>query len=365
MLRRLSSLIQKEFIQLTRNRRVLISLLPFPLVTLILFAAAIHTDVKHIPMVVTDQSQSAASRSYLNAFVDSESFDIVSMVSSQREVIETIDQGQADLGMVIPPDFDDRVAHGDANVLILVDGSSSFTSQSANNAANAISEQYAVSLIRQQGNSLTAHLQILYNPDLKDIWFIAPAFIALLLQVVAQSLTAMSIVREREMGTIEALLVTPIRPVELMVAKMIPNLLVASVSAFSLLIIGILILGVPFRGNLLLFFGLSLIDIGCGLGLGLMISSAVQTQNQSQQLNMIFTVSGMFLGGLLFPVYTLPFVLRVLSYIFPMTYFIPIVRGLALKGIGFEDLWLQTLALVILLGTTLFIATRLFRERLD
>ena len=305
MLRRLSSLILKEFIQLTRNRRVLIPLLIFPLVGFLLFAAAVHTDVKHIPMVVADQSLSAASKSYLNAFVDSESFDIVSTVSSQREVIEAIDHGQADIGMFIPPDFGDRVARGNAIVLILVDGSSSFTSQSANNAANAISQQYAASLTGQQGSSLTAHLRILYNPDLKDIWFIAPAFIALLLQVVAQSLTAMAIVREREMGTIEALLVTPIRPFELMVSKMIPNLLVASVIAFSLLAVGVLALGVPFRGNLLLFFGLALLDIGCGLGLGLMISTTVQTQNQSSQLSQIITISGMFLGGLLFPVYTL------------------------------------------------------------
>jgi ABC-2 type transport system permease protein len=365
MLRRLWALIQKEFIQLIRDRRTLILLLFAPALELLLFAAAIHTDIKHIPMVVADQSMSASSRSYLNAFIASDYFDIVSTVSSQADVIRTVDSGQASLGIVIPPDFAAHVERGDANVLMLVDGSSSFTSQSAYNAANAISQQYAVGLTRQQGSPLTAHIQILYNPDLYDLWFITPAFIAMLLQALTMNLTSLAIVREREAGTIEALLVTPIRPFELMLAKTIPNLLIVSGSALSLLVVGTLVLGVPFRGNLLLFSVLSLINIGCGLGLGLAISTAVHTQNQSQQLGSMVNISGMFLAGILFPTYTMPLVLRALSYIFPASYFVPISRGMFLKGIGFEDLWPQALALVVLLGATLFVATRLFRQSLD
>ncbi|HVO43081.1 MAG TPA: ABC transporter permease, partial [Aggregatilineales bacterium] len=264
------------------------------------------------------------------------------------------------------PDFAERMARGEANVLLLVDGSSSFTSQSAYNTANAISQQYAVSLILTRGGSpVSTHLQILYNPDLKDVWFITPAFIAMLLQVLAERLTAFAIVREREMGTIEALLVTPIRPVELMIAKMIPNMVLAFSSAFSMLIVGALIFGVPFRGSVLLFFGLALINVGCGLSLGLMLSSAVQTQNQAQQLDSMVSMSGMFLAGVFFPTYALPWILRALSFLFPMTYFIPILRGIALKGLGFADLWPQALALVIFLVVTLFITTRLFRPSLD
>jgi ABC-2 type transport system permease protein len=363
MLRRLWALIQKEFIQL--NRRTFIFVAIGSAVELLLFSAAIHTDVRHLPMVVADQSRSDASRSYLQAFTDSGDFDIVAAAPNQAEVMHAIDSGQASLGIVIPPDFAGQMGRGAANVLMLVDGSSSFTSQSAYKAASAISQNYSAAAMGQPAGPLTAHLQILYNPDLKDTWFITPAFLAMLLMAVGQNLTSLAVVREREMGTIEALLVTPVRPVELMIAKMCPALLVAFVSEVALVAVGTLVLGVPFRGNLWLFFAFSVVGVTCGLGLGLLISSAVQTQNQSQQLVSLINISGMFLGGVLFPVYALPLLLRGLSYIFPTTYYIPILRGMFLKGIGLAELWRQALALGILLVMTLTIASRLFRQRLD
>jgi ABC-2 type transport system permease protein len=365
MLRRIWALTQKEFIQWIRDRRTVIAIMIGPALELLLFSAAIHTQVQHIPMVVADYSMSAASRAYLDAFVVTGDFDIVAMVSSQADVTRAIDSGQANLGVVIPPDFADQVARGDAAVLMLVDGSSSFTSQSAFNTAEAISEQYAVSLIQQQSSPLTAHIQILYNPDLKDTWFITPAFVAFLLQALTMNLTSLAVVREREMGTIEAILVTPVRPFELMLAKTFPSLLIAFGSGLIMLVIGTLVLGVPFRGSLPLFCVLALLNLGCGLGLGLAISSAVQTQNQSQQLAAMVNISGMFLAGVLFPVYTLPLTLRVVSYIFPATYFIPVSRGILVKGIGLQDLWVQTLALLVSLVVILLVATRLFRQRLD
>src|SRR5262245_21577985 len=365
MLRRIWALIQKECIQLVRDRRTLIALLIGPAIELLLFAAAIHTDVRHIPLVVADQSISAASREYLRAFTDTQNFDIVAMVASQAELLHAIDSGQASIGIVIPPDFAAQAARGQAQVLMLVDGSTSFTSQSALNAATTISQQYAVSRIRQYGSPLTAQIRILYNPDLKDTWFITPAFIAMLLYALAEALTSLAIVRERERGTIEALLVTPVRPFELMVAKTIPSLLVTFASGMLLVAVGTLVLGVPFRGNLPLFLALSLIGAGCGLGLGLMISSAAQTQNQAQQLHSMIMMVGLFVGGVFFPTYALPLVLHTLGYIFPTTYFIPILRGMALKGIGLTALWPQALALIVLFGVTLVVAARLFRQSLD
>ncbi len=368
MLRRLWALTQKEFIQLFRDRRTLISLLIGPALELLLFAAAIHTDVKHIPMVVDDQSTSVASRAYLNTFVDSDAFDIVASASSQAEALQAIDRGQAAIGVVIPPDFAAQVARGTASVQLLVDGSSSFTSQSAYNAADAISQQYAVSLMPRApgaGAGIDPHIQILYNPDLKDTWFVAPAFMAMLLYALAETLTSLAIVRERERGTIEALLVTPVRPLEMILAKMIPSLVLVSASGLMLLGASRLVLGVPFRGSLLLLAALSLVGIGCGLALGLVISSVVQTQNQSQQLHSMIQITGMFLGGVLFPIYTLPLVLRLLSTIFPTVYLIPILRGMALKGIGLADLWPQALALVVLLVASLLVATVLFRQSLE
>ncbi len=365
MLRRTWAITQKEFIQLWRFPLVLIGLTVGPALELILFAAAIHTDVKHIPMVIADQSLSAASHSYLTAFTDSGYFDIVATVPDQAGVMRAIDSGQASIGIVIPVDFATRVEQKDANVLMLVDGSNSFVTQSAYSSAAAISQQYAISLTRRQLSPLDAHIQILYNPDLQDLWFLVPGFGAFLLYGIALKLTAFAIVRERELGTIEALLVTPIRPIELMIAKMIPNLGVAVLNMILTFTLGILIFGVPFRGSLLLFSALAgLFAIG-SLGLGLAISSVSQSQVQANQLASLTNIAVMFLSGFLFPAYALPALLRMLGYIMPMTFFMPIVNGIIIKGVGLSDLWMPVLSLTVLTIVIFFVGARSFRQKLD
>ncbi len=334
MLRRIWAMTQKDLIQILRDRATLVILMLAPLLQLTLYSAAIHTDVKHIPMVVADQSMSNESRTYLAALVDSEYFDIVASVSGQAGLMKAIDSGQASLGILIPPDFGAQIKNGHADVLMLVDGSDSFTTKSAYSTANAISESYAISLIRQSVTPLAMDIRILYNPDLKELWFLMPAMIAMLMQGLTLNLTALSVVREREVGTIEALLVTPIRPVELMLGKTIPNLLVASVCMVLILLTGTLIFGVPFLGNPWLFMGLCILFAFSGLALGLAISVVSQTQMQAQLLSTLFNLSAMFLAGFLFPAYALPVVLRTIGYIFPLTYFIPIARGSTAKGWG-------------------------------
>lgn len=365
MLRRTWAITQKEFIQLWRFPLVLLGLTVGPVLELILFAVAIHMDVKHIPMVVADQSLSAASRSYLAAFTNSDYFDIVSLAPDQAAVIHAIDSGQASIGIVIPSDFADRVQQKDANVLMVADGSDSFVTQSAYSSAQAISQQYAIGLTHPQLSPLDPHIQILYNPDLQDLWFIVPGFGAFLLYGIALKLTAFAIVRERELGTIEALLVTPIRPIELMVAKMIPNLCVAIFNMVLTFSIGILIFGVPFRGSLLLFSVLaSLFAIG-SLGLGLAISSISQSQVQANQLASLMNIAVLFLSGFMFPAYGLPIILRALGYIMPMTFFMPIVNGIITKGVGLSDLRLPVLSLALLTLAIFYIGARSFRQKLD
>ncbi|MEP7284983.1 MAG: ABC transporter permease [Chloroflexota bacterium] len=365
MLGRILAITQKELIQTMRDRATLIILLTIPLVQLLLYATAIHTDVQHIPMVVADQSVSSESRLYLNALVDSNYFDIVSTVSSQDKVMDAIDSGQASLGIVIPPNFASQVKLNQAQVLMLVDGSDSFTTSSAYSTANSISQSYAINLIHEPVSPLNTSIRILYNPDLKDLWFLIPGLIASLLQTQTLALTALAVVRERETGTIEAILVTPIRPIELMLGKSIPNLFIAFCNMVSILIVGQLIFGVPFRGNLLLYIILCTVFALSGLALGLAISAGSQNQAQAQQLTQVVSFTGLFLSGFLFPQYALPLVLRAISYLSPLTYFIPISRGIFTKGIGLDALWGNVIALSITLVATIYIASRLFRERLD
>lgn len=367
MLRRIWAITQKEFIQFFRNRQMLLALVLGVPLEIILFGVAIHMDVQHIPMTVADQSLSAASRSYLNAFTNSASFDIVSMVSSQADVIRAIDEGQANIGIVIPPDFAARLQEGRANVLMLVDGSSSFTSQAAYSSADAISQQYAVALTAQPtaASLLNAQIHILYNPDLKDLLFIVPTMIGFLMWGVTLKLTAFSIVRERELGTIEAILVTPIRPIELMLAKAAPSVCIAFVNTASALAATLWFFKVPFAGSISLFLGLATLFAFAGLGLGLAISSISQTQMQANQVATLFNLVAMFLSGVMFPVYALPWFLRLLSYFLPLTYFSPITNGIFVKGVGLEALWPNVLALLVMIGVILTIGARAFRQRLD
>jgi len=365
MLRRLWALTQKEFIQLLRFPLAMIGFTVGPALELILFAVAIHSGVSHLPMVVSDQSQSAASQAYIGAFTNSGSFDILAAYPDQAGVVRAIDSGQASLGLVIPANFADQVSQGDASVLMLVDGSNSFVTQSASASAAAISQQFAAGLAHMSLGALDAHIQILYNPDLQDLWFLVPAFGAFLLYGIALKLTAFSIVRERESGTIEALLVTPIQPIELMLAKMIPNLCIAILDMVLTFSIGMLIFGVPFRGSLLLFSVLACLFAVGSLGLGLAISSISQSQVQANQLATLMNIAVMFLSGFMFPVYGLPALLRLLGYSMPMTFFLPIVNGIITKGIGIQDLWPSVLSLAALTVAIFFIGAQLFRQKLD
>jgi ABC-2 type transport system permease protein len=365
MLRRTWAITQKEFIQLFRIPLIVVGMPIAVALELVLFAVAVHNTVTHVPMVVADQSRSEASRTYLGAFTDSGDFDIVSMVPDPSSVVHTIDSGQASIGLVIPPDFATDIQQKDANVLLVVDGSDSFNAQSAYSNAAAISQQYAVSLTRQQFGSLDAHIRILYNPDLQDLWFIVPGFGAFLLFGLSLKLTAFAIVREREAGTIEALLVTPIRPIELMLGKMIPNLCIAIFNLIMTFAFGILIFGVPFRGSLLLFSALASIFAIGSLGLGLVISSFSQSQLQANQMASLMNIAVLFVSGFMFPAYGLPILLRAFGYTMPMTFFLPIVNGIITKGVGLGDLWSPVLSLSALTIVLFYVGARLFRQNLD
>ena len=365
MLRRIWALTQKEIIQLLRMPIVVVGMLVGPALELILFATAIRTDVRNIPVVVADQSLSATSRRYLDAFRDSGSFDIVAAVPDEVAAIHAIDSGAASIGLVIPPDFAGRMAQKRANVLLLVDGSNSFVTQAASANAAAISQQYAISLTPQRPSPLNAYFRVLYNPDLQDLWFVVPGLGVYLLFMVTVKLTALGVVREREVGTIEALLVTPMRPIELMIAKMIPNLVLAMLITAQTYALGILIFGVPFRGSLLLFAALAALFAIGSLGIGLAISSISQTQVQANQLATLTGITVMFVSGFLFPTYGLPWILRWLGFTMPMTFFMPIVTGIITKGVGLSHLWVPVVSLAALTIVIFYLGARLFRQNLD
>jgi len=368
---------QKEFIQTLRDKSTLLLMLSVPLVQLLLFAYAVNMSVDHIPTIVADQSLDNASQAYVEALVNSGFFDVTGYVFDQAEVIRTIDQGQAQVGIVIPPDFSTHIERRDAQVLLLVDGSDLFTSQSAYNAATAVAEMHALEVLMQkvarsgklEGRRrllpLDALIRILYNPNLTDLWFVIPGMTAVLLQTQSIALTVAAVVREREVGTIEQILVTPIRPVELMLGKIAPNLIIAIINMLSIVALGVWGFGVPFQGNFWLFFWLALMYVFSGLGLGLLISTVSQNQSQAQQLTLMITLIGLVLGGYIFPRDTMPALLRLLGNLFPLTYFIPIARGIISKGVGVKFLWDQVAALLVYIIIIMGFASRAFKQGLD
>ncbi|HTX79503.1 MAG TPA: ABC transporter permease [Longilinea sp.] len=377
MFQRILAIIQKEFQQVLRDRTTLIIMLTIPLMQLVLFGYAINTNVRHIPTVVADQSMDHASQAYLDDMVNSGYFDIVATVPDQNGVIQAIDDGTARAGIVIPPDFAENVVRGDAQALVLVDGSDLFTSQSANAFATIIGQEHAINIVTQEIDragttatqttlpALNALVRVLYNPDMKDLWFIIPGMVAMLLQTQALVLTAAAVVRERENGTIEQILVTPIRPIELMVGKIVPYVIIAMLNMFTVVGIGVYWFGVPFQGNFLLYILLAFLYVFSGLGLGLLISSISQNQRQAQQLMMLFMMVSLLLGGFIFPRYTMPPVIQAIGNLFPLTYFVPISRSIFTKGVGFSVVADQVLALVAYIVVVMTLAAITFRNRLD
>jgi ABC-2 type transport system permease protein len=383
--RRIWAVIQKEFIQTLRDRRTLAIQLALPLIQLFLYGYAIRMNVDHVPMVVADQSLDAASRAYVEAMTTSGYFDVVAYVPGQGEAVRAVDEGRAQAAVVIPPGFAARVERGEAQVLLVVDGSDLFTSQSAYNAANSIAQAHATELLMarmartgqalrpgsgqaagtQSLLPLDARIRILYNPNLDELWFLVPGMLAMLLQVQSITLTAAAVVREREVGTIEQLLVTPIRPGELMLGKVVPNIVIALVNLLTILGLGVFWFGVPFQGNFWLFLWLAFLYVFSGLGLGLLISTVSQNQKQAQQLIGMFTLVGIVLGGFVFPRYAMPPAIRAIGWLFPLTYFIPLSRGIITKGVGVEFMWGQVGALFVYVVVIMIFAARAFKEGLD
>jgi ABC-2 type transport system permease protein len=377
---RISALIQKEAAQLLRDRRTLLYIVGLPLVELFLFAYAVSLTVYHIPTVVADQSRDDRSRSLIQAFVSSTYFDYTLSAQNEAEVRQAIDAGQVKAGILIPPDFAAHLEQGDARVLVLLDGSDSFTVQSGYSAANLVSQNYALQISSQKtekagGTALllaqaarlpiSNSFQVLYNPDFRDLWFVLPAILGMLLQTAAVSQAALIIVREREIGTIEQILATPTRPLELMLGKMVPLIGLCFLVIGIILALGVFWFGVTFKGSLPLYLLLSLLFITSSLGLGFLISTVSRNQRQAQQASTVLMLFSMLLTGVVYPRNTMPFIPQFIGSLLPLTYFIRISRGVIMKGVGISFLWSDVLALAVYSLVVLVVAALNFKKRLD
>ncbi len=373
-LQRLRAVLRKELTQLLRDRITLLLIFMMPLLELFFFAYAVNLSVDHIPTAVCDLSLDVRSRDFIDALVASGYFDIAEYAAGEADVIAALDEGRVRAGIVIPPDFAAQVARGQGEVLIILDGSDTYSVQAAYSAATAIAQHHALDLmvekLRRQGQTfelmpVESSVRVLYNPTLDGLIFIVPALIAMLLQILTVNLTAQSIVREWELGTIEQLLATPIRPLELILGKLLPNLIIAAVALVLIALIGFVGMGVPFRGSVLLFAALSLLFAISGLGLGLLVSTVAHTQNEAESITSMLMLLSMLLTGFIYPREPMPAIVRLVGDLIPLTYFVRIVRGVVTRGVGLTLVWQDVAALAIYAALAMYLAARFFHLRLD
>ena len=372
---RLISIIRKEFIQIFRDPRTLVLVIVMPMLQLFLLGYAATTDVKNISLAVWDQSQSQPSRALLDAFRAANYFSIDYPVFSDGEYKDLIEQGKIRAALIIPPDYEVRLLEGAAQVSLVLDGSDATVGGTALSTAKLIGQSYATKILTEQAAltgrpssfhpPLDVRTQVWYNPDLIAAYFNVPGVIGMILYFITTLLTASSIVRERERGTIEQLIVTPIRSWELVVGKILPYSILALIDMVEVLVIGHLWFKVPIKGDLGLIFALSGLFLISSLGIGLFASTIANTQQEAFITVMVTMLPSIFLSGFFFPIEAMPKLLQYVSAIVPLRYYLVIIRALLLKGVGLSALQNEVIALTIFAVVIMGVAALRFRKRLD
>ena len=373
---RLLSLVRKEFIQIVRDPRTLIIMFVMPIVMLFLLGYAATNDVRNVPTAIFDQDHSVAARELIDAFRAADYFQFTADVASVEEMKWLIDSGQAKAGLIIPPDYGRRLTAGEqAQVAFVIDGSDPTIAGTALSAATLIGQSKATAIMRAtlerraQSNAATAPVevrtQVWYNPDLVSAYFMIPGLIGMILQYLAVILTSTAIVRERERGTIEQLIITPIRSWELIVGKLLPYVLISFLDLLLILILGTLAFNMPINGSIPLLLLLSGLFLVTTLGIGLLISTIAHTQFEAMMMAVFIQLPAIFLSGFFFPLAAMPPFLQVVSYLIPLRYFLIIVRAILIKGVGLAAVSTEVLALVIFGVGVMGIAVLRFRKRLD
>ena len=363
-MRSLLNILVKELLQLRRDPKILPILFIAPVVQLVVLGYAATTDVKRVELALCDLDRSAASRALVDAFTSSRYFQLTESVDSQPELDTLLQSGTARVALTIPAGFGgERTAGSPGRVQLLTDGSDATTGTIGLGYAQAV----LGGVSSRAGVRPLVELRplVLYNPDLLSRNFMVPATLALILLVMTMMLTAMALVRETEIGTMEQLLVTPIGPGELIAGKLLSYAVVGLVEVFSALPIVLFWFRVPLRGSFLTLILLTLPFMLCTLGLGLLVSTLAHTQQQAMMLAaFLFMLPQIYLSGFAFPIQNMPQVFQYVTYVIPLRYYVTILRGVFLKGVGLGVLWPEALALVLLGSVILALARLRFRQRL-
>lgn len=370
-------IIVKELLQLRQDRRMLPVLFIAPVLQIVVFGFAVNTDVTNVPMVLVDRDRSAESRELVRRFTGSGYFELVGTEDGMDGIDSWLVTGQAQLALVIGAGYGKRSeGEGSPEVQVIADGSDSTSSTLALGYATAIVRGAEARLVmrrlaREGGSGFAAGRielvpRVWYNPDLLSRWFYVPAVLAMILMIMTMLLSAMAVVREKEIGTMEQLIVTPIRSWQLLVGKLFPFALIGVVQVFLVTGVTVFGFGVPLRGSFWLLLGLTMLFLLNTLGLGLLISTVVRTQQQAMMTAaFVFMVPMLYLSGLIFPIENMPHVIQLVTYAIPLRYYANVIRGIFLRGSGIDILWPEAAIMTAMGLTILAIASLRFRKRVD
>ncbi|MEW6336868.1 MAG: ABC transporter permease [Acidobacteriota bacterium] len=362
--RALVTILVKELLQLARDPKILPILFVAPVMQLFILGYAATTDIRRVELAVCDLDRSQASRALADAFAASTYFRIVRTVDSQSDLDGSIESGEARLALTIPAGFGaDRAAGRPGTVQLVADGSDA----TSGTAGLSFGANLLQQVTRDGGLAPLVELRpvVLYNPDLLSRNFMVPGVLAMIIMVMTMMLTSMALVRESELGTMEQLLVTPFTPSHLIVGKLVPYALVGFVEILTAMPVVLFLFKVPMRGSYVVLFLLTLPFMLCTLGLGLLVSTLSRTQQQALMLSaFVFMLPQIYLSGFVFPIQNMPAAFQAFTFLVPLRYYVVILRGVFLKGVGLEVLWPQALALFGLGAVILTLARLRFRRRL-
>jgi ABC-2 type transport system permease protein len=370
---RLIALIQKEFQQFFKDKKLLPIVFVAPILQLLFLGYAASLDVKNIPFVVCDLDKSSESRLLTRAFTNSGYFTAEFTTDDYTEIQKYLDDGDAAMALVIPPDFGNKILRREStNIQVLLDGSEGNSTAIAAGYVSQIINRYSqqklasvVGDIRRLGG-VNGEIRAWYNPTLISRLFMVPGVLVLILLLTTIILTAMAIVKEKEIGTLEQLLVTPVRPVELIIGKLVPFTILGLIVVTLVLLVMVFGFSIPIRGNLFLLYGFTGLFLMTSLGLGLFVSTISRTQQQAMMIGMfVILMPMMYLSGFVFPVENMPEPLQGVAALIPMKYYLTAIRSIILKGTGLAELWLEALMLFVM-GVSILAASVLrFKEKVD
>ncbi len=375
---RIWPIMRKEFLEVWRDRRSLAFVLAMPVLMLLLYGYGISSDVKRVPLAVYDRDGRPAARELTRRFTSTEYFVEAVRVKSLRELRQAIDRGDARIGLMIPEDFSQNLGAGrPAPIQFVVDGSDSNTagiaigniasiSRSTELAPRDLRPEVYITPKAEQLVPIELRTWVWYNPELKSSNFLVPGLTAVILMMLAAILTSLTVAREWERGTMEGLIASPLRPYELMVGKILPYVVIGLVDVGLILLVGVFWFGVPLRGSLLLLMVSSTIFLLGGLGIGLFISAATKSVQVAFQLSILVTMlPALLLSGFFYPIENMPAVLRAITHLIPARYFLVVIRGIFLKGVGLAVLWQELVFLSLFAVLMLVASSAKFHKRLE